>query len=159
MSWSLELVNIITQALVTVVVGAAAVYVAFRQYRLDQRQVKLEQRRARIEIHERLQPTIQAVMTLLAKVTQDEIPREAIAEFTQVIARAIPLLDDERMIDYLNTLSLNVRHLRLQQKCVVRPGLSDEEREKVDARIHDLLQSFAQQEREALSRFRDYLPR
>jgi hypothetical protein len=110
MSWSLELVNIITQALVTVVVGAAAVYVAFRQYRLDQRQVKLEQRRARVEIHERLQPTIQAVMTLLAKVTQDEIPREAIAEFTQVIARAIPLLDDERMIDYLNTLSLNVRH-------------------------------------------------
>jgi hypothetical protein len=75
------------------------------------------------------------------------------------MARAIPLLDDERMIDYLNTLSLNVRHLRLEQQRVVRPGLSDEEREKVDARIHDLLQSFAQQEREALSRFRDYLPR
>jgi hypothetical protein len=150
---------IVTQAAVTLTLGVATLYLAFRQYRLDQRQAKLEQRRARVEIYEGLQSTIQAVLALLTQVTQDEVPREALTDFTKALARATPLLDDEDMIEYLSQLWLHALNLRVQQLRVARPGLSDEEREKIEAEINDTLEWLAKQEREVLSRFRNYLSR
>jgi hypothetical protein len=135
----------------TVVIGLATLYIAVRQYRLEQAQDAREELDRRLAVYEVLQRLLVAIST------SGHIPADEFNAFARIAStkRVRPLFN-KRDRSYIEEIRAAVRRVHLMD--LVEAGLGAEAKAKQTLKRLELVQWLVEQEKEVKNMFSRYLP-